>query len=224
MTALILLAPIAEWRLDKLNLKLLSDTGCDDVLYKLIKTANKKTNRTALKLECSVKIKKNGDKTDKTDGRCTITLLLQEWNSYFKDDQDAILDRLQFSREQLNKILTDHAAKINDDTDIIFGLDGKVGKIYLDFNGSLVCYESTNKVKYYHPDPDDKNTLIVTVLGEDQSVAAKHIRCLTGETYKGYPVFWIGKKEPDETTYYIRPNGAMFLVTFVDILSGIGLL
>ncbi len=218
MTALILLAPIAEWRLNNLNLKLLSDTDCDDGLYNLIKTANKRINATALKLECSVKIKEGGNIGD---GRYTVTLLLQEWNSYFKEDQDAILARLKFTRRRLREILAEHAAEINDDTDIIFGVDGKVGKIYLDFNGSLVCYESTGKVKYYHPDPDDKNTLIVSCKG---TVTGKHTRCLTDETHRGYPVFWIGTSESEEKTYYIRPKGATLLVTFIDVLRGIGLL
>ena len=192
--ALLLIEPLLTRYLDHLNLKLLADTNCDDTLYKLIKKARVDES---IKLECSVKL--TADSVE--EGRCTITMLLSDWNSVKKSDQEDILRYLNFSRSKLNDILTENADNISSDTDIIFGIASKIGKIYLDFNGSLVCYESTNKVKYYIQDDKDPNVLNVLV---ENKIVGQHTRILHKYFYRGYPVYWIGTGNQSKS-FYIRP-------------------
>jgi hypothetical protein len=180
--------------------------NCDDTLYNLIK-------RTPIRLECSIK--------NETDGRYTITLLLSEWHSMNKSEQDNILHYLHFTREQLNEILTEHSAKINRDTDIIFGVAPGIGKIYLDFDGSLVCYESTGKVKYYYASEKNPNVLNVSV---DNKVIGQHTRVLDKLHYRSYPVFWIGSDMSNQSknlnlplTFYVRPASAGYLTNLIDL-------
>jgi hypothetical protein len=202
-----------------LNLKLLADTNCDDTLYKLIKKAR---IEESIKLECSVKVTEDSVE----EGRCTITLLLSDWNSVQKSDQEDILRYLNFSRSKLNYILTENADKISRDTDIIFGIASNIGKIYLDFNGSLVCYESTNKVKYYIPDDKDPNVLNVIIKNQNQNqIIGKHKRMLNKYFYRGYPVYWIGTTNQSKS-FYIRPASVALnsLVDFIKLCrSAIGL-
>jgi len=217
--ALLLIEPLLTRYLDTLNLKLLADTNCDDTLYKLIK---KTRIEESIKLECSVKVTEDSVE----EGRCTITLLLSDWNSVQKSDQEDILRYLNFSRSKLNEILTENADKISRDTDIIFGIASKIGKIYLDFNGSLVCYESTNKVKYYIPDEKDPNVLNVIIKNQNQNqIIGQHKRMLNKYFYRGYQVYWIGTTNQSKS-FYIRPASVALnsLVDFIKLCrSAIGL-
>jgi hypothetical protein len=87
-------------------------------------------------------------------------------------------------------------------TDIIFGQDGKTGKVYFDYldrpvDPLLVCYESTGRLKFYRKCPGRPNWLLVTdAEGKPMGV---HIR-INGDA----GIFWYGIG-PDYTTVYLRP-------------------
>jgi hypothetical protein len=213
--ALLLIEPLLVRYLNKVNITILQDNNCDPTLYNLIKQANLKTRAAlSLKVECSVKIIDGGKEGTVKDGRYTVTLLLREWYGYSKPDKQAILAAVKFTKEQLDSILLKHDDEINRDSDIIFGIDQAVGKIYLDFDGSLVCYESTGKIKYYTPDPEASAGSFNVKINND--IVGTHTRNTTDLTYNNYPVYWVGHADQSKT-YYIRPWVAVYLTNLIDL-------
>jgi hypothetical protein len=212
--ALLLMEPLLVNYLDRANREMLVKHQCDLTLYELISQANQRRAALSLKVECSTK--------NNTQGRFTVTLLLKEWNGYRKADQEAILSYLGFTRKQLNEIFMAHTDKLNRNTDIIFGIaPSKIGKIYLDFDGSLVCYESSGKIKYYEQDANNQDVLIVKEKSADAKVivTGKHSRCKENKTFNGYPVFWIAQDNHLNLTYYVRPRYATFLTNTIDLIK-----
>jgi hypothetical protein len=202
--ALLFAEPFASHFLNRSNIRMLKKFDCDLRLYNKLLSVS----LLPLKVECSTKIYNDDDKEE--TGRYTVTLLLREWNGFKKPAQNEVLSILGFTRQQLNEILQKHSLNITRDTDIIFGFAGDIGKIYLDFDNGLVCYESTGKVKHY--DLTDNGFKI------NAEAKCEHIRVKHYETFRGYPVYWIAQSQSFKT-YYVRPSYATFLTNMVDVLS-----
>ena len=131
-------------------MKHLSTAECDSTLYLLVKAAKENIAGTeACRVETSTKTLQCGTKNN---GRYTIPVLLSEFQRYSTEHQSRIIRHLGFASGQYRDFIEEHKNKIIPNTDIIFGVDGSKGKLYLDFGAprrELVCIESTGKKKHY---------------------------------------------------------------------------
>ena len=202
------------------NLQYLSDNECDSTLYRLLwETSTDLYPR----VEGSTKITTSDKGHVEEEKRYTVTVLLSNWNRFTEEFKNKILELMSFTKEDYNRILSKEQENISkaNDTDIIFGWSSKgINKIYFDYDGSLVCYESTGKIKYYHCDTPD--TIVVKVKGE--AIIATHYRNKNPKLkFNGYPVYWVAKGDTDtkvkSKTWYTRPIRAMMLSDLADGIS-----
>jgi hypothetical protein len=212
--ALILCIWMLKPWIHKYNLQYLSDNECDSTLYHMLWE-----NATGHypRVEGSTKIINESSK----ENRYTVTLLIKHWNKFTEESKDKILDLMNFTKEDFNRILSKEQENISKeaDTDIIFGWSSNgINKIYFDYDGSLVCYESKGKIKYYHFDSDNPDT--ITVTDASGSHIAKHYRNKNIKLkFNGYPVYWVakGKDKVKSKTWYTRPIRAMILSDLADL-------
>lgn len=210
----------------RIILKHLRRYHCNTELYDTIKDIKDKTSGTeAIRVETSIK--------DGRDKRYVIPILFSEFQRYSRTDQDRLLFTVHISRADYTPFLAKHRNKIGTGTDIIFGMDGTKGKIYLDFNQNeveLVCLESTGKVKTYteileqtetiSPNYPIKHTLKVESGG---NITGYHYFLKTPQRIRDVadPVYWIGEELNRRTgtkpCYYTRPN--LPLVTLRDFIT-----
>lgn len=154
--------------------------------------------------------------------------------------QAKILKCINFTHDKYKDIRLIESPRINEDTDIIFGWTSNgIGKIYFDYDGSLVCYESEGKIKHYQCITQDT----ISVKDHKGSPIAIHYRNKDySMKFNGYPVFWTAKEvhsnqskrvsvtelelepelEPESQsqseTWYTRPIRAMMLSDIYDLL------
>jgi hypothetical protein len=157
--------------------------------------------------------------------RYTVTLPVTDWERLSMYSQAKILKCINFTHDKYTDIRTIESPRINEDTDIIFGWTSNgIGKIYFDYDGSLVCYESEGKIKHYQcMTPDTINVkdhkgahIAIHYRNKDYSIK-----------FNGYPVFWTAKElqsksqcesESQSETWYTRPIRAMILSDIYDLL------
>ena len=205
------------------NIKFLKDNQCNEELYKIIwSRAN-----TLPRLEGSTKISSLKSKSKSEFKRYTVTLPVTDWDRFSMYSQAKILKCINFTHEKYKDIRITESPRINEDTDIIFGWTANgIGKIYFDYDGSLVCYESEGKIKHYQCMTPDT----ISVKDHKGSPIAVHYRNKDySMKFNGYPVFWTAKELPsnqsksenssETSTYYTRPIRAMMLSDIYDILS-----
>jgi hypothetical protein len=213
MAAFILGLKLKPW-IHSYNLKYLSDNACDDTLYRQIWQHD-----TSARIEGSVKI--STASSDK-EHRYTVTLPLRNFSEMPETAQAKILGLVNFTVTDYKDILSKEKENISkaadNDTDIIFGWTSKgIGKIYFDYDGSLVCYESGGKIKYYQCDTPDK----IRVTDHNGKNIATHYRIKDPQLkfkFNNYPVYWIAKSK-ESKTWYTRPIRAMMLSDIADIFS-----
>jgi hypothetical protein len=220
--ALVLCRPLFKLFISNANLKYLLDNGCDSTLYNLLEYASSRAKciQYLIRVEGSTKVDKDPSKT--VAGRCTVTMLLEQWDSYLTEDQDLVLKYLGFTRRTLQQFRTRYNYLIDDDTDIIFGKAGSIGKIYFDFGKinldaelAIVCLESTGKIKHYSSCNDKtvpKGTHIAYCINPEGGPAQPETVHYPGigQEYNGYPVSWTGEGLQSKT-YYTRPKYIMWL-------------
>ncbi len=196
------------------NLQFLKDNQCNPELYKTVEK-----EATLPRLEASTKI--SGQTEAK---RYTVTLPIMEWDRLSKTSQAKILKCINFTHKKYREIRATEAPRIHENTDIIFGWTSNgIGKIYFDYDGSLVCYESEGKIKHYHCTDAD----IINVTDHKGVHIAVHYRNKDNTMkFNGYPVFWTAKELKDQSkdertegegTWYTRPIRAMMLSDIYDI-------
>jgi hypothetical protein len=212
MAAFILGLKLKPW-IHSYNLKYLSDNECDSTLYR-----NIWQHDTSARIEGSIKVStKNEDK----ENRYTVTLPLRNFQQMPPDAQASILRLVNFPVREYEDILSkeqENISKADNDTDIIFGWTAKgIGKIYFDYDGSLVCYESAGKIKYYQCDTPDK----ISVTDHNGKHISTHYRIKDPKLnikFNNYPVYWIAKSK-ESKTWYTRPIRAMILSDIADIFG-----
>jgi len=205
------------------NIKFLKDNQCNEELYKIIwARAN-----TLPRLEGSTKISSSSEFK-----RYTVTLPVTDWERFSMYSQAKILKCINFTHEKYKDIRIIESPRINEDTDIIFGWTSNgIGKIYFDYDGSLVCYESEGKIKHYQCMTQDT----ISVKDHKGSHIAIHYRNKDySMKFNGYPVFWTAKElhegqsesesqsesqRSKSETWYTRPIRAMMLSDIYDLLS-----
>ena len=224
--ALFLCRPLLKVYINNANLKYLRDNNCDDTLYKLLEYASSRATgiQYSLRLEGSTKETPGKSITD----RCTVTMLLEQWDSFLKEDQDLVLKYLNFTRKQLTSFLNEYAYLISQNTDIIFGKAESIGKMYLDFGKiglkqelAIVCIESSGKIKYYLSSNDKgvpKGTHITYAISEDEKIPVPETVHYPGigQEYNRYPVSWTGEGLQSKT-YYTRPKYVELLSELYDL-------
>ena len=176
----------------KIDKDFLINNNCSLNLYNAIKSHG----LYATRIEGSIK------STDNLGGRYTCTMLLSEYTALNYNTQKEILKNVNFTNDRLIEILDIHSNMISNNTDIIFGTsNSNIGKIYLDFNnGSLVCYESDGKIKYYSGNHKKLNVY------HNGIKVSTHYRIRKNITFNNYPVYWIAKGQDKSITRYIRPR------------------
>uniref|UniRef100_A0A6C0J6S6 Uncharacterized protein n=1 Tax=viral metagenome TaxID=1070528 RepID=A0A6C0J6S6_9ZZZZ len=189
------------------NLKHLKSFRCNPELYNIIKKVkNNYSSSETIRIETSKKITK--DNTIIWD-RYVVFILLSEWHNYTEAEQIYILDTVGFKLKHIKKILSDNKHNIKPDTDIIIGRENTKGKIYLDFDGKLVCYESNTLInrptKTY--EKSDENNDILTVRDANRDIIGKHYR-LNGKNN----IYWRSEVKSG-TSYYFRPGNMVSIMS-----------
>lgn len=187
--------------------------ACNDRLYQLVRQAKAECRGfvEALRVETSTK---NGKGC-----RYIVPVLLSEFRRYGAH-QGVILDYLGFTRKQYDAFVDDK--RIGPLTDLIMGVDGDKGKLYLDYgdeNIALKCLESGGKIKYYTkregPVPGGADVLEVKTGGK---IAGYHYRLDTPQTNEhGDSVYWVAENKDGSKSYYTRPY--LPLVDLVDFIN-----
>ncbi len=185
--------------------------NCDVKLYEAVLKAKHNITKTeCIRVEASIK---NGK-----PGRYTIPILFSEFIRYTEVDQNNILHSVHITKEQYLAFVDD--PQIIRNTDIIFGLDGDKGKMYLDYGTRRMrskCLESDGKTKeYYQVDSTETYNLIhVYVNGQ---MHGKHYYLKKPITVHNIDekVYWIGHSDSG-TTYYFRPY--LPLLTLMDVCN-----
>lgn len=191
--------------------------NCNPTLYLLVRHAKKTLGNAGeftevLRVESSIKWQKG----QKTDGRYIIPVLLSEFSKYSEKDKRNILNYLGFTIKQYKRFITDK--NIGPGTDLILGVDGSKGKLYLDYDMdqgiALKCLESTGKLKYY-----------IKICGGDVlrvesngNAVGYHYRLKQPSLNEyGDRVYWIARGTDGSRTYYTRPH--LWLVELIELIE-----
>ena len=203
---------------NKIILEHLRKYHCNPKLYNLVLLAKNTTRgfTESVRIETSTK----GER----QGRYIIPILLSEFKRYPHEARENILGYLGFSVKQYEEFINDQLVGPN--TDLIVGVDGKKGKLYLDYgydNIKLKCLESTGKVKYYIKQEDPSKDLDVLRVEANGKVAGYHYRMETPKkTADGDYIYWVAKSKDGTKTYYTRPELRLIdLVDFIKYASNI---
>lgn len=190
---------------------------CNDKLYQLVRQA---------KADCSGFVEGLRVETSTKNGkgcRYVIPILLSEFRRYDKAQRAGILKHLGFTQAQYDEFVDDE--RINAGTDLILGVDGDKGKLYLDYGGeniALKCLESTGKVKYYtkreSPVSGGADVLEVRTDNARGNIAGYHYRLDTPQTNEhGDSVYWVAENKDGSKSYYTRPY--LPLVDLLDFIN-----
>ena len=189
---------------------------CDLKLYRLVLQAKenlRNSGKPALAMRVEGSIKTFKSKSKSINGRYTITVLLSEFLNYHISDVKEILNCLGFTLNDLSKFIPNDA---DYNTDVIFGRDNQVGKIYFDNGKNIVCYESTKKTKSYQIISTDPLIFKVTN-SETKRHIGTHRFVKERIEYNGFTVYWIARDKNNRfKTYYTRP-GFAFLLFIMDL-------
>jgi hypothetical protein len=193
----------------------LSVMNCNLTLYHLIKNIKNQpgTFRERIRVEASCK---NG-----RTGRYIVPILLSEFLSYKDHEQRIILSQVGYTLRQFKKILLTN--RVDDNADIIFGLDGNKGKLYLDNGTDLVCYQGceVKPSKIYRSSTRRREGIstILRVYNRNGCHIANHYRLSNPEWWSGWSLHWIAVNKNREITYYVRPGfGGEVWDSILDIL------
>ena len=156
-----------------------------------------------VRVEKSKKYYRNGNEDNE---RYSVPVLYREFQRYRLGWQRRLLSAVNFSSKDFKAMLADIGCELPPESDIIFGIDGEKGKLYID-NGRadvpwrLVCYERTkkggkpDKVKYYCNVAGQPDLLEVRLDSpRSGNVVAYHKRMASG---------WVAVAA-DSVTYYYR--------------------
>jgi hypothetical protein len=183
--------------------KFLLKYNCDNGLYDAIFTAKSNARRNGIGVEC---IRVEASLKNGASGRYTIPILLTEFKRYTKEDITNILSTVHMSYIQYLEFIDD--VNVIPNTDIIFGLDGTKGKMYLDYGAAVMvskCLESDGKEKRYRQVSSNKQYKIIDVYTEGRR-CGEHYYLRSPIKIAGIDeyVYWIGYTESG-VTYYFRP-------------------
>lgn len=177
--------------------KFLTDHNCDTKLFDYVLECKNNLKKEYINfippifVETSIKI---GDNNQKHFGRYIITINLEEFLRYTKNEQTNIFKLVHLDINNYIKKLHSYKKKV----DIIFGYDGNKGKVYFDEDDKITCYESSGKIKYYV----EKYPHIMYVYENNvQNEVGKHIRIID----KNNVPRWYAHMK-NYTTIYYRPN------------------
>lgn len=193
---------------DRIIIAHLKRYSCNDKLYRLVSEAKNRCDGfvEAIRVETSTK---NG-----RGRRYIIPILLSEFSRYQRADVLAILTHLGFTRKQYDAFVRDK--RITPATDIILGVDGPKGKLYLDYGDediALKCLESDGKIKYYMK--KRKNLLEVKT---DGKISGYHRQLDTPHAnVHGDMIYWIAEGIDGSKSYYTRPY--LPLIDLVDFIN-----
>ena len=185
---------------------------CNPELYLKVKLAKDSTLgfTEAIRVETSTK--------DGKQNRYIIPILLSEFRRFSIQDKKSIIKFLGFTMDKYYRFIDD--PNIGPNTDLILGVDGKKGKLYLDYghqNIKLKCLESNGKIKYYlKKDSDlDSDILQVKINGK---ISGHHYRLETPRiNNKGDYIYWVAEAVDGTKTYYTRPR--LPLIDLVDFIN-----
>lgn len=190
---------VLTWSHHRIITAHLQSHNCDTSLYWAVRNAKSRVPRAeALRVETSIKVV---ERKVIGEGRYIIPVLLSEYNTFSQSDREAILAGVHMKQSEITELIGSAGPR----ADIIFGVDGDKGKVYIDQGTRpmrLTCLESDGTKKEYYEvhttRPGVQRTLKVTKNG---SAVGHHY-------YLEKPmgaVYWIAKMD-GYTSYYTRPT------------------
>lgn len=175
--------------------------GCNNILLKLIINSKKKLSDYKIPVVEISKKYQNINNYTYISYRYTTPVLFSEFIRYDIIDQHLILKELKFTPKDLIKFIEMLPTKINENTDIIFGIgeEGKdiIGKIYFDQEKYLMCFESNTKIKYYNKISNNKIKVIDLKTGKLHGYHVRNKNIFSN-------IYWTNKCKNVYTEYF-RP-------------------
>ena len=173
---------------------------CSTALYDTVMRAKRALGIRAepVRLEASIK----GGR----DGRYTIHITLSEFESYKVEHQHSLLQLVGCTPSTYRDFMERHWAQPDDD--IIFGVDGLVGKLYLDRGHKLYCLQSDGVCKTYVEGPVEPGGPYNRKLAvyADGTLRGYHYYLSKPCAHGPDLLYWIGNNVSGELTYYVRPD------------------
>lgn len=114
-------------------------------------------------------------------------------------DIHKILEILNFNKEDLIKFIDifNKISKIDENTDIIFGLDSDIGKIYFDNEDYMMCFETNGNIKHYTKINNNK----IKVINQKGELHGFHVRSSFIKSLKT-DIYWTNEINSNNYSIY----------------------